>query len=190
MRELDPRVERTRRNALAAALAVLQEEGWDALTQATVAERTGIGRATVYRHWPKVSELLLDALSEAELNDHSRPSGDLRIDLVSELLAFRRARTKGQNGRIMTGLIDRAEWDPEIGIIRRRLAGRGTGVLQGILRSARHRGELPGAADDQLLIAQLVGPLTFRRFFTGQPITAGFVGEVVDQVLATARATV
>lgn len=187
MGDLDPRVERTRKDVLTAALDVLHEEGWDALTQARVAERAGVGRATVYRHWPDVGDLLFDALSAAELEDHTVPTGDLRNDLIDELQAFRRSMTKGQTGRIMTALIDRAEWDEDIARIRRRLAESGTSVLQGILRAAREQGDLPAAGDDQLLIAQLVGPLTFRRFMTGDPIGKRFIADVVDQALAATR---
>lgn len=188
MRDLDPRVVQTRRNVLAAALDILRGEGWDALTQTRVAERAGVGRATVYRHWPNVSDLLFDALSEAELKDHTVPTGDLQRDLIDELLAFRKSMGNGQTGRIITALIDRAEWDDDLAAIRRRLATNGTSVLRHILRTARERGELPSTGDDQLLITQLVGPLTFRRFFTGRPVTKRFVTDVVDHVLRAARA--
>jgi AcrR family transcriptional regulator len=190
MGDLDPRVERTRCNVLAAAVAVLREEGWDALTQARVAERAGVGRATVYRHWPSVGDLLFDALSETELKDHTVPTGDLRRDLIEELLAFGRSMTKSQTGRIMTALIDRAEWDDDIASVRQRLAANGTSVLKRILRSARERGDMPPAGDDELLVAQLLGPLTFRRFFTGHELCDQFVTDVVDQALRAGRAEV
>jgi AcrR family transcriptional regulator len=190
MGELDPRVARTRRKVLGAALDVLREEGWAALTQARVAERADVGRAPVYRHWPDVRDLLFDALFEADLTHHIDPTGDLERDLIDELLAFKRSMTNGSTGRVMTAVIDRAEWDGDIAAIRRRLTANGTGVLVHILRTARERGDLPCAGDDQLLVAQLVGPLTFRRFFTGQPITKTFVTDVVVEVLRAARAGV
>lgn len=186
MDDLDPRMERTRRSVLTAALDILHQEGWDALTQARVAESAGVGRATVYRHWPRVSDLLFDTLSEAELKKHTIPTDDLRHDLINELLTFKKSMTKGQTGRIMTALIDRAEWDSDIAAVRRRLVAKGTSLLEQILQKARDRGELPHSGDNQLLIAQLVGPLTFRRFFTGQPITTRFVTDVVNQVLRSA----
>ena len=189
MDDLDPRMKRTRHNVLAAALDILHDEGWDALTQARVAESAGVGRATVYRHWPNVSDLLFDALSEAKLKHHAVPTGDLQHDLINELLAFKRSMSKRQTGRIMTALIDRAEWDINIATIRQRLAANGTSMLENILQAARESGELPSIGDNQLLITQLVGPLTFRRFFTGQPITTQFVTDIVGQVLQSARTT-
>lgn len=174
---------------LAAALDVVRDEGWGGLSQARVAERAGVGRATVYRHWPDVRDLLFDALSEAELTDHAVPTGDVRCDLINELLAFKRSMAEGDTGRVMTAVIDRAEWDADMAAIRRRLTTSGTSVLRGILRRGRASGDLPLAINEQLLVASLVGPLIFRRFFSGQPITRPFVAEVVDQALHAARAT-
>ena len=188
MEDRDPRVVRTRQSALVAVLDIVRDEGFGALTQARVAERAGIGRATVYRHWPDVRDLLFDALSETELADHAAPTGDVRRDLIDELLAFKRSMTTGDTGRVMTAVIDRAEWDADMAAIRRRLTASGTSVLRDIIRRGRASGDLP-RANEQQLVASLVGPLLFRRFFSGQPITRPFVAEVVDQALHAARAT-
>jgi AcrR family transcriptional regulator len=86
----DVRVERTWRMVLAAARRrLLLEEGWDAVTHVRVAAASGVGRATVYRHWPSCTDLLHDVLRrEAEMS-HRQPVGRLREDLVAELDALR-----------------------------------------------------------------------------------------------------
>jgi len=48
--DVDPRVVRTRRDVLAAARAVLLEEGWERVTVSRVADRSGYARTTLYRH--------------------------------------------------------------------------------------------------------------------------------------------
>lgn len=179
----DPRKERTRQKVLAAALDLLHEEGWEGLNRTRVAERASVGRATVYRHWPDAGDLLFDTLAAAKLQDHSVPTGDLRRDLVNELLAFRKAMDKNRFGRIMTALIDRAEWDEQLATIRRRVAASGTSVLSQIITTARASGQLPPTGDDQLLIAQLVGPISFLRFHTGKPITKRFITDIVHHAL-------
>lgn len=88
-RQPDPRAEHSRAQALQAARALLAEEGWEAATHLRVAERSGLGRATVYRHWPDPVALRRDALSEEALVFHTVPTGDLRADLVAELEAIR-----------------------------------------------------------------------------------------------------
>ncbi|GAA3803074.1 TetR/AcrR family transcriptional regulator [Cellulomonas soli] len=57
---MDPRLARTREAALTAATDLLAEYGMTALTHQNVAARAGLGRATVYRHWPTTVDLLLD----------------------------------------------------------------------------------------------------------------------------------
>jgi AcrR family transcriptional regulator len=78
---VSPRVERSRRRALWAGREILLNEGWDALTQRRVAEVAGIGRATVYRHWPDRISLLVDVCTTEANRVHTVPTGDLRHDL-------------------------------------------------------------------------------------------------------------
>ncbi|CAM5615080.1 TetR/AcrR family transcriptional regulator [Streptomyces aurantiogriseus] len=54
---------RTRAATLAAATELLAEGGPENVTHATVTQRAGIGRATVYRHWPDRQTLLIAALA-------------------------------------------------------------------------------------------------------------------------------
>ena len=49
----DARIVRTRADVDRTALAILVEEGLEALTHARVAERAGYSKTTLYRHWPR-----------------------------------------------------------------------------------------------------------------------------------------
>ena len=60
--EVDPRVERSRRVILSAALDLLGEVGYGGLTIEAVAHRAGVGKSTIYRHWPGTLEMLEDAI--------------------------------------------------------------------------------------------------------------------------------
>ena len=88
---VDPRVVRTRRDVLRAAIEVLIEDGWDAVTQPNVARAAGYSKATVYAHWPDRMNLLRDAFAGFGSMPHHAPTGDLRTDLVGELISFRQA---------------------------------------------------------------------------------------------------
>ena len=52
------RSRRTRAALLAAARAILEEDGFDALTMTAVAERAGVTRRAVYMHFPSRAELV------------------------------------------------------------------------------------------------------------------------------------
>lgn len=70
---------------LTAAREVLVDEGWEGVTVARVAERSGYARTTLYRHWPQRLDLLRDLIREEAAVAHSVPGGELRADLVAEV---------------------------------------------------------------------------------------------------------
>ncbi|MET0580210.1 MAG: helix-turn-helix domain-containing protein, partial [Ilumatobacteraceae bacterium] len=60
--EQDPRVARSRTKMLAAATELLVEDGPRGVTVDAVAERSGVAKSTLYRHWSSVHELLVDVM--------------------------------------------------------------------------------------------------------------------------------
>ena len=64
-RDPDPRLERTRRAVLEAALDLLTEHGYGEVTIEAVAARSGVAKSTIYRHWPGGRpDLVRDAFHE------------------------------------------------------------------------------------------------------------------------------
>src|ERR1700722_18699794 len=57
-----PRVERTRSHILAVARELLPDVGPVGLTYSLLAERAGVTRQTLYRHWPTRAALLVDLI--------------------------------------------------------------------------------------------------------------------------------
>lgn len=87
----DARVIRTRADVGRTALDVLVTEGSDAVTHARVAELAGYSKTTLYTHWPSRVDLLRIAVDAIGELPHTEPSGDLRADLIGELVSFRTA---------------------------------------------------------------------------------------------------
>jgi AcrR family transcriptional regulator len=81
----DPRFVRSRESMLAAARELLQDEGPAAVTHQRVAQRAGVGRATVYRHWSQSGDLLQDAMSAADVPFFRKQRLPLRLWLLAEL---------------------------------------------------------------------------------------------------------
>ncbi|MEJ3744993.1 TetR/AcrR family transcriptional regulator [Actinomycetes bacterium KLBMP 9797] len=70
----------------AAVLAEVAETGLGRLAVEGVARRAGVAKTSVYRHWPSIEELLLDALSHAHPVEVATPGGgNLRADLMRSL---------------------------------------------------------------------------------------------------------
>ena len=54
-----------------------------------------------------------------------------------------------------------------------------------VLDRAVHAGELPTDADLSTLVAALLGPLFYRRWFSREAIDAAFVKTIVGRAIAT-----
>ncbi|WP_225993073.1 TetR-like C-terminal domain-containing protein [Actinomadura rudentiformis] len=180
----DPRAERSRAAALAAARELLAEQGWAAVTHVAVAGRSGVGRTTLYRHWPDSSALLRDAITLEISTFHRPPTGVLRDDLIRELDGIREMFSDPMTDRGLRAIFERAAVDPEFARLRDALFLQGSSVIRAILDAARARGELPSDLDEDLAVAQLGGPVLFRQLASDRPLTADQVTRLVDGFLA------
>jgi AcrR family transcriptional regulator len=181
-----PRTDLLRSQALTAAVQLLTEEGWDAVTQARVAALSGIGRATVYRYWSDRRQLVRDAVLSANLTvRHRMPaSGDLRKDLLMELRNLRTELTSGRLSTVLAALIDRAEWEPELEEIKvtvSRYAGR---VIHTIVSGAVATGQISASIHPEDSISLLLGPLLYRRLVSVEDLSDSFLERIVDGYLA------
>ncbi len=94
-----------------ATMELVDEAGYDHLRIQDVAERAGVGLATIYRRWPTKQALFIDALHarELELPD----TGDVRADLLA---IFKRMADgmQLQTGQLVPGCLAVARDEPAI----------------------------------------------------------------------------
>jgi|GEM_PF-873458 AcrR family transcriptional regulator len=177
---VDPRVLRTRRDVVDAATALFLAEGWTAVTHAEVARRAGYSKATVYAHWPTRLDLVRASVGQiCGAAKHPQPTGDLRADLVRELVDFADDLSRGQLDRVLGGVLERAGTDPAVDELRKQLWEEGTRSMVAILRS-----HLPPDAVEPSL-ALLTGGVLVRVAFQARSATRAFIEDLVDRVLAS-----
>ena len=181
----DPRVARTREAVREAVRSLVQRAGFEAVSHQQVAEEAGIGRATVYRHWPTRTDLLLDAVAEVEVPRVWETTGDLATDLTRELVRLLRTLTSPLVPELVA-LIGRAEWDPELRETKRELLASGTTGLRRTLEAGIERHELPADLDLDTTIARLAGPLFYQRVLAHAPLEDDFVARIVTGFLLEA----
>ncbi|MEU1167525.1 TetR/AcrR family transcriptional regulator [Streptomyces sp. NPDC005921] len=182
----DPRALRSRAAALTAATELLVEGGPENVTHATVARRAGIGRATVYRHWPEQQALLIDALANDVRPMLAFDDSPVRDQLVSQLEQLADRLNQPSAVSVITTVIQRAERDKDARRIRTEIFGTADEDFARALASGAERGELrPGVQEHAKdLIARMVGPLLFHRFLDGERLEKDLVVSLVDAALA------
>lgn len=180
----DPRVERTRALALQAAHELFREGGWDAVTHVAVSQRSGIGRTTLYRHWPDATSLLREVVALRFGGARPSFSGEVRHDLLAALEQLRRNLLDPAVERAMLTVMERAAVDPTYAELRAAITRDCATPVTTIVRAASADGGLRGGMDPEEALAELAGPLVFRRLFLRDALPRAFVERVVDDFLA------
>src|SRR5690242_10309988 len=104
----DPRIERSRRVILEAALDELGSVGYGALTIEAVAARAGVGKSTIYRHWAGKLDLVEDAFRTLKAQALIPESGTLRERLVAFLQQVAELVVESTFSACMPALIEAA----------------------------------------------------------------------------------
>jgi len=181
--EVDPRVERSRRVILETVLEELGELGYGAMTIEGVATRAGVGKSTIYRHWPGKLELVEDAFRTLKAAVTVPEGGSFRDRVVGLLEQVAGLVAESTYSACMPALIDAAERDPRVRDFHNRFSAERRAVLVELLREGVTAGDLPVTADPELLADALVGPILLRRLMMTAPCDPSLVPALVDQVL-------
>ncbi|MFN4001727.1 TetR/AcrR family transcriptional regulator [Microcella sp.] len=173
---MDARIARTRESVLAAARAVLLDEGLVAITPTRVAEVSGVARRTIYRHWPNADELLHDALASASFPTYAR-TGRLTTDVRAHLEQLRDALQHGPLATILLALGERAAVDDGMRALRARLVEQGCAPLRALF--VEH-GVATAEVDD--LVLELEGPIMTSVLVHARPASDALIARLVERV--------
>jgi AcrR family transcriptional regulator len=186
--DVDSRVARSRAAILRAAADLLIAQGAAAVTIEGIAERSGVAKTTIYRHWKSRSKLIFDAFESLLRPGPSFPRADtLREQLQTILGGLSQAVTHSEWAPAVSALIDAGDRDPELRqLVRDFLLARMEHGREA-LRAAIRRGELRADLDVDVAIGVLVGPLFYRRLISREPLNDAVVAEVVDQFLRSSE---
>lgn len=172
-----------RQRMLRAALEVLDEDGLPGFTMEAVARRAGASKATLYRRWPTVGALMIDAMDATFQPFPAPDTGDVRTDVAELLTTFVSLLEHTPFPRLMAAFIDAAERDPTLAALHADLTRRRREPVLIALARGRDRGQFPGDLDAEVVTDLLTAPFFYRRFIAHQPIPPSLVQDVIAQVL-------
>ena len=178
----DERVERSKKAVLATTYELLTKAGLGGVSVDEVARQSGVAKTTIYRHWPSREALLMDACSQLSSKPQPPDTGTLKGDL--EMLAIAvAARLHQPWSTVLPSIIDAAERDKGLEKLHAQLHGQMRGAFIMIIERGQERGELANSQDARELVASVLGPLLYRRYFSRETLDATFAKKVVERAL-------
>ena len=185
-----PRSQSTEQAILKAAGELLAESGLAAMTMEGVAERAGVGKASIYRRWPSKGALAFDAtLAEYLSGQPTRDMGSLEGDLLATARDWIRSVKRSPLGPTLRFLTAEVQSDPRLAEAwRERFIGPVRQSRRPIVERAIARGEIPAGSDPELILDMLYGPLYHRYLHRHLPLTDRFAIGVARMTAAGAAA--
>jgi AcrR family transcriptional regulator len=181
-----PRSTRAHDKVIQAALSLFAERGLDATSMDAIAERSGVSKATIYKHWADKESLALEAMTRLHVPDLESlvvKSGDLRADLIAVLGYQPALRYSDLKTRIMPHLMAYAARNPSFGLAwRARVIEPPRAQLRSLLAQAQRDGLLSPALEIDVAIALLLGPMMYTHMtkLMGASLPANMAERVVD----------
>ena len=167
---------------LNAALELLAETGAAGFSMDVLAQRAGVGKATIYRRWASKEALVLDALRTATAPIPVPDEGDLRADLSAYTDALVERFGGGRGSDVLPHLIAASCYDDQLRASLDDYTRGRQRTIRLILRRGIERGELPPDTDVDLLVDVILGPFLYRHLLTGAPVDRKFARRLVDHV--------
>ena len=185
MQELSQsRSERVRQLVLDATADLIAEVGVERASIDEVANRSGVAKSTIYRHFASKPVLVVEAVHTCMSHPVVTDTGSVRDDLIGCFAGMTKASYEGRLGDMMLSLMDAAQRDPELGRLVRAMAEQRRRAASDVVERAVARGDLPADLDVELFVTMLSGPLVYTKLVRRQRVTEQLVASVVDNMLA------
>jgi AcrR family transcriptional regulator len=179
-----PRSRDTEKAILKAAAEIVTASSLAEMTIEGVAERAGVGKASIYRRWPSKGALAFDAVVDTILTAEPTPdTGSLEGDLARVAESWVRLANIRRVGRTLAHLIAEVQSDPDLAVAwRERFVNRIRRERRPIIERAIARGEIPAGSDPELIMDLLYGPLYHRYLNRHLPLDDSFARGVARMV--------
>lgn len=169
---------------LAAAVAIVREVGYDALTMEAVAARAGVGKATLYRRWKTREALVSDAIARIVGSMRVADTGSVRKDLNALLRDTVKLYDDPATVGLLSGLVAAMARSHRIAAaVRGGFIAAWGEALRKILERGVARGELRRHLDYDLAIDLIGGCFSNRALVTGRPIDVATARAVAELAL-------
>ena len=154
----------------------------------SVAARAGVGKSTIYRHWPDKLLLIADAFEtfhEQEGPDLSHGSPREKLERIVRHVA--EVVAGSTFSACFPALIDAAERDPRLRKFHHRFQAATSRPLIAVLAEGNAVGDFRTGVDPEFIGLALLGVIFYRRLMTNKPFDPAYAGDLINSVLGSPR---
>jgi len=163
-----PRSAKSHQDILEATLVLFAQHGLTGLSMEAIAERAGVGKATIYRRWSSKEDLIKEALTLFRQDLPLPDTGDLRGDLLAVAQQSQEMFQRHPSvGTLIAKLIGELKSQPDIyRAFYDKLVAPRREQFQVLLERAQARGELRRDLDAAQLVSLIFIALVYGSFFS------------------------
>jgi AcrR family transcriptional regulator len=184
-----PRSEKSREAILNATHDLLTEQGGAGLTIEAIARRAEVGRPTIYRWWPTVADIVLEAVLRQADKDIAVPAFESLRETLRQFLRQSMQAIGGWGGVHLRFLMAHAQNDEEFRErFRDNFVAKRRAVLQSIFQQAVERGQVGSGHDLDMLVDIVFGAMWYRLLVGHAPMDESFADELTEAVIGLVRA--
>jgi AcrR family transcriptional regulator len=178
------RNEKARSAILRAASELLDQLGFRRLTIEGIAERAGVGKATIYRWWPNKAAVVMEAVLQAASPRIPFPdTGSVREDLRRQLASVIELYTETRAGHGILALIAESQHDASLAeSLRDRFIASRRREASAVLQRGIDRGELRANLDVDTAIDTLYGAIYYRSLVSHAPLDAAYADTLIAEI--------
>jgi AcrR family transcriptional regulator len=179
-----PRNERLDQAILKAAVDLVLENGFKALSIDAIAARSKVGRMSIYRRWPNKAAIIMDAFvmrvdPETLFVAAKSYTESIRLQMRTMAKAFR-----GRDGTLIRALLAEAQFDPELATaLRERWTMPRRRMASAYFREGIRLGILRADVDPDAMIDVLYAPIYYRLQMGTGPLSDAYIDEIFEHAM-------
>jgi AcrR family transcriptional regulator len=180
-----PRSQAAHDAILKAALHLVTRRGFRAVSVDQIAAAAGVGKMTLYRHWPNKAAVVMDSLLFLVGSETAFPKAGSAIESLRQQLRLQVAFFRSPRGNLIRSLVAEAQSDPELArAFRDRWLKPRRKSVREILRAAIAEGSLRRDIDTDTATDLLYGSLYYRLLLGSGTLDERFVDHAYQQFLS------
>src|ERR1700744_3711088 len=179
-----PRRETAHEAILKSALRLVTRRGFRAVTVNEIAADAGVGKMTIYRHWPNKAAVVMDPLVKLIGKEAEFPKAGTALESIRLQLNLQVSRFRSQRGNLIRSLVGEAQSDADLAVAYRErwLNPRREQVRETILLAIAE-GSIRENIDIDAAIDSLYAPFYYRLLLGSGSLDEQFIDDLYRQFL-------